>query len=285
MRLTVVGSGGGTGVAAEASAAYLLTSDAAALLVECGPGIATAIPKFIGLNALTGVVVSHMHFDNYYDLLPLAVVLYNYHTDLFLREDSPFSLEHHVPVPVYLPPGGSTRLQQIMAVVADNSPSAERSLARAFDFALALSDYHPDVPFTCGPFTICAIGPVAHGPGPAFGFRIADGTATLGYTGDSALCDALYDIAHSADLFLCDAMGITNRMRTEQTDRHLTVDDAGRIAFRAGAKQLLLTHIANDSPSWSRSLLEAARTHYDRTIAIARHSGVYQLPLPTDHVR
>lgn len=269
VQLTVIGSGVSTGAANESSPGYLVTSGHATLLLECGPGIATRIQQYVALDKIVGVAISHMHFDNFYDLLTLAIVLYNAKVDLLAwKDEGAVPLVAHTPLPVYLPPEGAEHLRHIMVVVGANSPP---TLA-VFETMLALHEYAPYAPFAVGPFRVTAIGPVAHGPGLCFGLRLVDAETTIGYSGESGWCDALHDVSRETDLFLCDAVGITGQIRTGQQSRHLSADEAGHLAARTGTKHLVLTHIVDRSEGWRDAMTRAARKYYWGPISIA-HAG------------
>jgi ribonuclease BN (tRNA processing enzyme) len=83
-------------------------------------------------------------------------------------------------------------------------------------------------------------------PVDSFAMRITDPSgATLVYSGDTGVCDAVVDVARGADVFLCEASW------THGPDRppgvHLSGAEAGQTARLAGVRELLLTHI----PPWT----------------------------------
>jgi len=86
-------------------------------------------------------------------------------------------------------------------------------------------------------------GPMNHGM-PAFGLRVQAGARTLAYSGDSAYCEGLVELAEGADLVLCEA-GASEHPPAGAV--HCTPEDAARIAREAGAKRLVLTHV--DAPN------------------------------------
>lgn len=86
-------------------------------------------------------------------------------------------------------------------------------------------------------------GPLKHGI-PAFGLRVQAGGRALAYSGDSAYCEGLVELAEGADLLLCEA-GASEHPPTGAV--HCTPEDAARIAREAGAQRLVLTHI--DAPN------------------------------------
>ncbi len=56
----------------QASSGYLVATDEAAVLLDCGPGVATAFSGVAAPCQLGAVIVSHWHLDHCYDLLPLG---------------------------------------------------------------------------------------------------------------------------------------------------------------------------------------------------------------------
>lgn len=272
MRLTIIGGGSGASTSDEPKSGYLLTEGEAALLLDCGWGVATSLPRYVPLNRLAGIVISHMHLDNYYDLLPLAVALNRISVDTFMYKHAILSPPATGKVPVYLPPGGTERLARVIAAVSEGLSS----LAFALQW-IVLREYDQTRPLAVGPFTVRAFGPLVHGTGSGFGLRVTADEVTVGYSGESGWCDALLDVARDTDLFLCEAHRITSRVRTDHDEFHLSADEAGRIAFQAGARQLVLTHFANASRAWTNAMIEEARAHYDGAIGIARKGTVFDL--------
>ena len=54
------------------SSGYLVATSDATILLDCGPGIATALGAVAAPDELSAVIVSHLHLDHCYDLLPLG---------------------------------------------------------------------------------------------------------------------------------------------------------------------------------------------------------------------
>ncbi|MFC8943246.1 MBL fold metallo-hydrolase, partial [Streptomyces griseoincarnatus] len=61
----------------------------------------------------------------------------------------------------------------------------------------------------------------------------------LCYTGDTAPCAALDELAAGCEVLLAEASGVLGPLR----GGHLTAADAGRLAARSGARLLVLTHL------------------------------------------
>lgn len=65
----------------------------------------------------------------------------------------------------------------------------------------------------------------------------------LAYSGDSGPCDALTELASGADLFLCEADIDRHREGEHEPQVHLTPEEAGDAARRAGVRELYITHV------------------------------------------
>src|SRR5258705_11219994 len=92
-------------------------------------------------------------------------------------------------LPVYAPPGANGRI----AAAYGEGP---------IDDIYTFHDLAPGT-FGIGPFTV-TVDRVTH-PVETYGVRIEHAGRVLTYSGDTAPCDALIRLAHSADLFLCEA--------------------------------------------------------------------------------
>jgi len=77
--------------------------------------------------------------------------------------------------------------------------------------------------------------PVNHIEG-SLAFRLESQGAALVYSGDTDLSDSLVELAKGADLLVLEAAN------PFKVPGHLTPQEAGRLAARAGVQRLLLTH-------------------------------------------
>jgi ribonuclease BN (tRNA processing enzyme) len=226
------------------------------LLLDCGPGIATALSAVDG--PLDGVVITHLHIDHCYDLLPLGKSLLK---PLLSFPGGPEFAGDFAPVPLLVPAGARKLFQRWVELFPISTMPL---LNRAFEVAFDVREYEPGELFEIGD---CAIEmhELVH-TAPNCGVRVSDGERTLAYTGDTGMTDALLKLADRADLFLCEA---TLRASDTTGHGHLSAAEAGRAAAEAAVAELLLTHFASSEPAWLQGLHTDAQSEFDGRIRLA----------------
>ena len=108
--------------------------------------------------------------------------------------------------------------------------------------------------------------------------RIETPQGVLGYSADTAPCDAVASLVTDADVFLCEAaLGSDGKEHGERG--HLNAYEAGQIADRARVKHLVLTHYgANADP---QALQVAAAKGFSGKITVADDGC--EVPLNDQH--
>jgi ribonuclease BN (tRNA processing enzyme) len=247
VKLTIIGcSGSGPGPGTAASS-YLVEAEGYRLLLDLGSGALAALQQVVRPHDLDAIFLSHLHPDHCVDMASLAVIL---------RYGGPAP---RAPIPVIGPPGSGRHL---LDIYYPGSP------ASTFD---GLFDFQPPGVHQLGPFTVRTV-PVRH-PVPAFAVRVSAGGRSLVYSGDTAACPALVELARGADVLLCEAAWAGSPPPVPGI--HLSGREAGEHAAQAGVGRLLVTHV----PAWESvdAAVAGARETFDGDVVGVAPGKTYEL--------
>jgi ribonuclease BN (tRNA processing enzyme) len=248
MKLTVVGCAGSFPGPASPASSYLLEADGFRMVIDMGNGSLGALQNYVPIFDIDAVCLSHLHADH-------CVDIYSYGIARRIAPGGP-----RPPIPVYGPAGTQERIAMV------HGPGDPSELNGRFEFRTM-------VPGTLeiGPFRITT----AHmnHPVETFGFRIENDGRAIAYSADTGPCDDLVTLARDADVLLSeasflDAPGLPANL-------HLTARQAAQHASRAGAGELILTHLV----AWNdplRSVSEALQA-YGGKVTAARAGAVIEL--------
>lgn len=231
MRLTIVGCSGSMPGADSAASCYLVEGDRARVILDLGSGAVGPLQRFVALETIDAIVLSHLHADHCLDACSFVV----WHR---------YSERSRGPVPLYGPNGTRERL-----AAAYERP--ESNLDDVFDFhVLAAQDT-----VTVGDLTM-SFARTNH-PVETYAVRVDSGSASLIYSADTGISDDVIHLADGSDLLLCEAAR-PDGDPGYPPGLHLTGRQAGEHAAAASVGRLLLTHI----PPWvdPSAQLSSART-------------------------
>lgn len=263
MDLTILGCRSGMPAHGQASSGYLVVTGATTVLLDAGPGVATALSGVVEPTALDAVVITHVHLDHCYDLLPIGKSLLTAGLR-YPAAGQPPQTEVRIPrVPLYVPAGATALFDRLAALFPVTTVPA---LDRAFELAFDVREYAPGARFTVGDAEI-SLELLAHAA-PNCGVRVSSAGGTLVYTGDTGRSAALRGLAEGADLLLAEC---TLSEPDSGPHGHLCAEDAADVAAAAGVGQLVLTHFSSADPAW----LAASRRR-----AAARFAGPVHLATP-----
>jgi ribonuclease BN (tRNA processing enzyme) len=225
VKLTVVGCSPAWPNPGGAQSGYLIEGGSGRLLLDCGPGVLPRLRTQEGWPRLDAIAITHFHLDHWGDLVPWVWGL-------------KFGPAAELPAPeLWVPPGGRDVLAKL---------GTELGGAEMFETAFDVHEYVDGETFEAAGARITPLR-VLHYEMLAFGFRVSDNGTTLAYSGDSGPSAALPELAHDADLFVCEAT-LLEPNPEGGTRGHLAAEEANA-AFRAsGAKRLLLTHRPAERP-------------------------------------
>ncbi len=261
MRLTVLGcSGSGPGPRSPCSG-YLVQARGTNLVLDLGNGTLGALYRHLDPFALDAVVLSHLHADHCADMASL-VVARRYHPR------PPYDPTTSR-LPVHAPVEAAERLAA--AYAASAGERAEADLSDVLEFG----KLHHGATAKVGGATVRAAA-VDH-PCEAYAVRVEHGGASLVYSGDTGPCDALVELAHGAEVLLCEATWphVTEWWSEPPRGVHLSGRQAGEHAAAAGVGRLLITHI----PVWfdGAELAAEARAAFDGPVELVAAGASYEV--------
>lgn len=248
------------------SSGYLVDCGSTRLLLDCGPGITTALSGVLDPAELDAVVVTHLHADHCYDLLPLGKALLS---STIRYPGGPEPRSELCPLPLLVPTGARELFERWSALFPVTTMPL---LDKAFERAFAVHEYEPGELFKIGNITI-GLHELRHVKANC-GIRVEAAGRALAYTGDTGVTEAAVKLAAGANLLLAEA----TLSETDRTDHgHLSGGDAGRIAAEAGVRELALTHFASAEPQWLRHLHDDAASAFPGSIRLVRPGELIRL--------
>ncbi|MFI6096223.1 MBL fold metallo-hydrolase [Lentzea sp. NPDC051213] len=211
---------------------YLVSHNDTRVWMDAGTGTLGPLQRHVRLEDLDAIWISHLHADHSADLLT------TYYALLFANIERD-------PVPLYGPPGIADRLAGFLTNGPQRSP---------VESAFEITELHDGHQTAVGSLKLTTAA-VEHGI-PAFAVRVETTTRSLTYSGDTAPCPGLTELARDTDLLLCESES------AEPSSVHHAPEDTGETATRANTQRLIVTHVG-------RSLTpQEAVTH-----ASARYAG------------
>ncbi|MYU47897.1 MBL fold metallo-hydrolase, partial [Streptomyces sp. SID7803] len=150
--------------------------------VDAGSGTLGPLQRHVRLDELDAIWISHLHADHSADLLTA------YYAALYA------DISLAAPIPLYGPPGIADRLAGFLTNTPARSP---------IESAFAVTELHDGHEAAIGSLRLTSRA-VSHGI-PAFAVRIETAGRSLVYSGDTAPCPSLTELAEGCDVLLCEA--------------------------------------------------------------------------------
>lgn len=246
-----------------ACSGYLIERGDTSVLLDCGNGVFGKLRERIDYVDLDAALISHLHADHFLDLVP-----YSYALTYAPKQQ---------PVPVHTWPGTDSPAKPRLIA----PPGARETFRRVvgawgngdlIESAFELEEYSPGDTSEVGPIS-ARFDPVPHFI-ETFAVTVwAEGSGKLVYGADTRPGEEIVDAGRDADLLIIEA----TLPRPERTGvrGHLTPEEAGEHAKRAGAKRVVLTHISDElGDEWAR---EEAERGFGGPVEVAREGAVYEL--------
>ncbi|MFE9783849.1 MBL fold metallo-hydrolase [Nocardia salmonicida] len=259
MHLTIVGNRAGMPADGGASSGYLVETGQSRVLLDCGPGIAVMLGNYVHASLLDAVVISHLHLDHCYDVLPIGKQAMRRAADAPDRR-----------IKLFVPKGARATLDQLAALFPVKTFP---DLNRAFDLAYEVIEYERGATYA---LTDCSIElvPMVHTE-PACGIRIESPTGSLAFTGDTGWNDNLVALAADVDIFLAEST-LAEPDRTPHG--HLSAGEVGRAAAAAGARSVVLTHFGSAQDQWQQARRDDVSAEFDGPVHLSRPGMRFSVP-------
>jgi ribonuclease BN (tRNA processing enzyme) len=263
VRITVLGKSPAWQDVSGACSGYLVEDGDYVLLLECGTGVFSKLRRFREYVDVDAVVITHMHADHFFDLIPFAHAL----TYAPRQQPVPVAGWPGTTTParphLYAPAGAQNVFRQVGGCCG-----AEELIENAFE----LQEFDGPEELALGPLNVrfCEV------PHYMLAYAVdisADGGGRMTYSSDCSPNDQLVRFARDTDLLLIEA----TLPRVERTGMrgHLTPREAGEHGRRADAGRLVITHISDElDPEWARAEAEVG---FGKPVEVAQEGAVYDL--------
>jgi ribonuclease BN (tRNA processing enzyme) len=262
LRITVLGKSPSWQDAGGACSGYLAQEEDTNLLVDCGNGVFGKLRQHIDYVDLDAAVISHLHADHWLDLVP-----YSYALTYAPKQQ---------PVPVHTWPGTDTPARPRL-IAPPNSIDTFRQVVGAWgnedliENAFDIKEYAAEDTEEVGPIEI-RFHPVPHFI-DTFAIALSSSGSRAVFGADSRPGDELVEIARDADLLVVE--GTLPRPERTGVRGHMTPEEAGAHAKRAGVKRVVITHISDElGDEWAR---KEAERGFGGPVEVAREGAVYEI--------
>ncbi len=247
MRITVLGKSPAWQDAGGACSGYLVEEDDTCVLLDCGNGVFAKLRQVRDYVDVDAVIVSHLHADHFFDLVPFASALtyaprqQPVPVDRWPGTDTPARPALHAPC------GAAAALRQVCSGGGMPADHVER--------AFALREYEAADVLEIGPLRV-RFQRVPHFVA-THAVEIAGATGRMTFGADHGPSQELVKFASGTDLLLLEAT--LARAERDAERGHLTPAEAGEHGARADAGRLVLTHISDELDlGWARDQAAAA---------------------------
>jgi len=262
VRITVLGKSPAWQDAGGACSGYLVEESGTCMLLDCGNGVFAKLREVRDYVDVDAVIVSHLHADHFFDLVPFASAL----TYAPRWHPAPVDGRPGVEVPrpaLHVPGGAAAALRRVCAGGGMPADHVEGAFAlREYEAADALEIGALRVRFHRVPHFVAT-----------HAVEIAGATGRMTFGADHGPSAELVEFASGTDLLLLEATLSQPEPAGERG--HLTPAEAGDHAARADAGRLVLTHISDElDQGWAR---DQAAEAFSGPVEVAAEGAVFQV--------
>jgi ribonuclease BN (tRNA processing enzyme) len=244
LKAVLLGTAGGPAPKRARSApANAIVVGGAVYIIDCGNGVARqAALAGLDLRRLRAVFLTHHHSDHNADAGTLLQLAWSAGLDRTVQ--------------IFGPPPLRAMMEAFLRFAeVDVRTRIEDEGRPDFRSLLQIVEIDGDGTVLQNGDLIVRAALVEHPPlKPSFGLRFETPERTIVFSGDTAPCDALVELARGADVLVHEVMHAgaigeilerlsnASRLREHLTASHTRLQDVGKVAGRAGVGTLVLTH-------------------------------------------
>jgi ribonuclease BN (tRNA processing enzyme) len=263
LKITVLGKSPSWQDAGGACSGYLIQTGQTTVLLDCGNGVFGKLRERVDYTEVDAVIISHLHADHFLDLVPYSYAL------IYAPKQQP------VPVHIWegtdspahprliAPPGAVDTFRRVVGAWGNDD---------LIESAFRIEEYSAGDRVEIGDVW-ATFHPVPHFV-ETFAVRIgAEASGEVAYSADTRPGEEIVDVARDADLLIIE--GTLPRPERTGLRGHLTPEEAGEHAKRAGAKRVVITHISDEiGDDWAR---EQAEKGFGGPVEVAREGATYDV--------
>lgn len=263
MRITVLGKSPAWQDAGGACSGYLVEENDTVVLLDCGNGVFAKLRQVVDYVDVDAVVVSHLHADHFFDLVPFASALTYAPRQQPVPVDGWPGTDTPARPALHVPPGAADALRQVCAGGGMPAEHVER--------AFVLREYAASDELEIGPLRL-RFHSVPHFV-TTHAVEIAGASGRMTFGADHAPSQELVDFAAGTDLLLLEAT--LPRPERDGVRGHLTPAEAGDHGTRAKAGRVVLTHISDElDQGWAR---DQAAARFAGPVEVAADGAVFEV--------
>jgi ribonuclease BN (tRNA processing enzyme) len=290
-RLITLGtSGGPIPTVSRAQASNLLIVNGALYVIDAGPGVTRRLTRAgIGIRDIDNIFITHEHSDHAGGLAELL--------------SAEWDANRTKPVNIYGPPGTETVVKGATQYLTANSEIRISGGTKSVPIAQILfgHDMGTGAVYQDANVKVTAVenthfnfppGSPAYGKYKSYAYRFEASDRVVVFTGDTGPSAAVTELARGADLLVSEGGSVEEdiamliksgrwQLRTpaeqaafirHDTEEHLTTDEVGKMAARAGVKTVVLTHVgpAEDPKDDFKRYGEQVKKYFSGQVFVAK---------------
>ncbi|MEM6642502.1 MAG: MBL fold metallo-hydrolase [Bacteroidota bacterium] len=223
MLLKVLGCGDAFGNGERYNTAFLLTHEEEHVLLDCGTSTLFRLKEEgVELEKISTIVLSHFHGDHFGGV-PFFLIA------------SLFEQERKNPLRIIGPPGVQERVLALQEIMYPGTAKELETLS--IDFI----EYDERRTLEVGEISLQAYAVKHSLQSRPHGYKLNWGEKIVSFSGDTAMCENLFELANEADLFICECNFLWG-----ENFGHLSYQELFQVKDRLSCKQLYLSHMNDE---------------------------------------